>query len=67
MLCLRHDGPIHSESKVIGTDGITSAYRLRPGDIALFYGTCAIHSRSPVLKNEIVHCLLMSFRSHERP
>jgi hypothetical protein len=65
MLCLRHDGPIHSESRVIGPDGTSTVYRLRPGEIALFYGTCVIHSRSPVLQGEIVHCLLMSFRPHD--
>lgn len=66
MIGLRHDHdrPLASASASIAywPDCAPLAYRLAPGEIAVFFGSGVLHGRTPVAENETVHSLLLSFR-----
>lgn len=66
MIGLRHDcraGVASSSSSIIyWPDHAPMAYRLAPGELAVFFGSGVLHGRSPVQPGEIVHSLLLSFR-----
>jgi len=65
MLCLRHDSAesVKSSSSVsYWPDKPRLSYNLNPGELSIFFGTCALHGRTPVRDGEIVNSLLISFR-----
>ncbi|HEX8614126.1 MAG TPA: hypothetical protein VF800_22850 [Telluria sp.] len=66
MIGLRHDhddaATPGSASIVYWQDSAPMAYRLAPGELAVFFGSSVLHGRSPVGPHETVHSLLLSFR-----
>ena len=66
MIGIRHEyaGAIErsSASVVYWADKPPLEYRLGPGEIAIFFGVCALHGRYPVQNGETVHSLLLSFQ-----
>jgi hypothetical protein len=51
-----------SASIVYWPDRPPLEYRLEPGEIAIFFGECVLHGRTPIRSGEVVHSLLTSFR-----
>ena len=66
MIGIRHDYAFAEEqssaSIVYWPDKPPMEYRLRPGEVAIFFGVCAVHGRSPVRDGEVVQSLLLSFQ-----
>lgn len=66
MIGIRHEYPgaieQSSASVVYWPNKPPLEYRLRPGEIAIFFGVCAVHGRYPVQNGETVHSLLLSFQ-----
>jgi hypothetical protein len=69
MIGLRHDytSVPSSASVVYWADRPRLDYRLKPGELALFFGVSALHGRTPVVEGETVHSLLLSFRPAMEP
>ncbi|MFC5473120.1 hypothetical protein [Paraherbaspirillum soli] len=51
-----------STSIVYWPDSPPMEYRLEPGELAIFFGVCVLHGRSPISAGETVHSLLLSFQ-----
>jgi hypothetical protein len=51
-----------SASVIYWPDSPPMEYRLEPGELVIFFGTCALHGRYPISSGETIHSLLLSFR-----
>lgn len=66
MIGLRNDhedltSPL-SSSVIYWPDSPPMEYRLKPGELVIFFGVCTLHGRYPISSGETIHSLLVSFR-----
>ena len=53
---------ILSSSIIFWPESSRLEYRLKPGEISVFFGACVLHGRTYIAPGESVQSLLMSFR-----